>query len=63
MKALGNREGPALFPEAEDQIRTVGILLRLTPNERATLKDIADEEEKTVICLLREIIRDSIEVE
>ena len=59
-KVLSGREGPAIFKEAEDEIRTTAILLRLTPSEKATLKGIADEEDLTVIALLREMIRDSI---
>lgn len=61
-KTLSPREGPALFKEAEDQIRTKAVLLRLTPSEHATLKDLAQQEDMTVICWIREVIRDSIKV-
>jgi len=59
-KTLSKREGPALIKEAEDQIRTVAILFRVTPNERATLQQIAKDEGKTTICLIREILQDAI---
>lgn len=59
-KGLSPREGPSLIKEGEDMLRTKAILFRLTPNEKAVLKEIADSEDMTVIALIREMIRDSI---
>lgn len=53
--------GPTLFEDVDsDEIRSKVVYMRVTPSELRLLKAICRHEKRTIVSLIREIVREGL---